>query len=342
MDIYLVKEDTVMWNFIQSQLLGMKWLDELIGVGLSGLGLDIGSRIGGSVNFFLYDVVKITVLLCVLIFGISYIQSFFPPERSRRILGRFRGLGANIIGALLGTVTPFCSCSSIPIFIGFAGAGLPLGVIFSFLISSPMVDLGSLVLLMSVFGVKIAAAYVVLGLVIAVIGGTLIEKLHLEMQVEDYIRQAKAIAVREETLTAKDRLLYAKEQVAVTFRKVFPYILAGVGLGAVIHNWIPEGWIEAALGSDNPFGVFLAVLVGIPMYADIFGTIPVAEALLARGAQLGTVLSFMMAVTTLSLPSLIMLRKAVKPKLLAVFIGICAAGIILVGYAFDLSEYLFI
>lgn len=330
-----------MWAFIQEQVLGMQWLNERIGKGLAVLGLNMDSKITGSVHFFLFDVIKISVLLCVLIFGISYIQSFFPPERSRRILGRFHGLGSNMIGALLGTVTPFCSCSSIPVFIGFASAGLPLGVIFSFLISSPMVDLGSLVLLMSIFGPKIAVAYVVLGLVIAVIGGTVIEKLHMENYVEDYIRNARGagVSAAEAELTAKDRFIYSKEQVVSTFKKVFPYILIGVGIGAVIHNWIPESWIEAALGSNNPFGVFLAVLVGVPMYADIFGTIPVAEALLAKGAQLGTILSFMMAVTTLSLPSLIMLRKAVKPKLLGLFIGICAAGIIIVGYAFNAFQY---
>ena len=332
----------MIWTLIQNQILGMKWLKDLIGSGLSAVGLDISSKIGGSIHFFIYDVIKITVLLCVLIFGISYIQSFFPPERSKRILGRFRGLGANIIGALLGTVTPFCSCSSIPIFIGFAGAGLPLGVIFSFLISSPMVDLGSLVLLMSIFGVKIAVAYVILGLVIAVIGGIVIEKLHRENYVEDYIRNAKNISMAEEKLTVRDRMMYSKDQVVSTFKKVFPYILVGVGIGAVIHNWIPESWIEAALGSHNPFGVILATLIGIPMYADIFGTIPVAEALLAKGAQLGTILSFMMAVTTLSLPSMIMLRKAVKPKLLALFIVICIVGIVIVGYGFNLFQYLFI
>lgn len=332
----------MIWTLIQDQILGMKWLKDLIGSGLSAVGLDISSKIGGSIHFFIYDVIKITVLLCVLIFGISYIQSFFPPERSKRILGRFRGLGANIIGALLGTVTPFCSCSSIPIFIGFASAGLPLGVIFSFLISSPMVDLGSLVLLMSIFGVKIAVAYVILGLVIAVIGGIVIEKLHMENYVEDYIRNAKNISMADEKLTVKDRMMYSKDQVVSTFKKVFPYILVGVGIGAVIHNWIPESWIEAALGSHNPFGVILATLIGIPMYADIFGTIPVAEALLAKGAQLGTILSFMMAVTTLSLPSMIMLRKAVKPKLLALFIVICIVGIVIVGYGFNLFQYLFI
>lgn len=331
------------WLFMQDQVLGMKWLNALIGKGLLAAGLDTSSRWGGSIQFFLYDVIKITVLLCFLIFVISYIQSYFPPERSKRILGRFRGIWANIIAALLGTVTPFCSCSSIPLFIGFTSAGLPLGVTFSFLISSPMVDLGSLVLLMSIFGAKVAVVYVVVGLVIAVAGGTLIEKMHMENYVEEFIRNAKgSIDIEVPGLTVKDRLVYAKEQVTATFKKVFPYILIGVGIGAVIHNWIPEAWIQTVLGSNNPFGVVLAVLVGVPMYADIFGTIPVAEALLAKGAQLGTILSFMMAVTTLSLPSMIMLKKAVKPKLLGVFIAICTVGIIIVGYLFNVFQYMLI
>lgn len=323
------------WEFIQDQVLGMKWLNKMIGSMLSSLGLDISGRVGGSVQFFIYDVVKITVLLCFLIFMISYIQSYFPPERSKRILGRFHGIGANIISALLGTVTPFCSCSSIPLFIGFTSAGLPLGVTFSFLISSPMVDLGSLILLMSIFGTKVAIIYVVVGLVIAVVGGTLIEKMHMEPYVEEFIKTAGSVDIESPYMTKKERLIYAKEQVAATFTKVFPYILIGVGIGAMIHNWIPESWVEAVLGSNNPIGVILATLVGIPMYADIFGTIPVAEALLFKGAQLGTILSFMMAVTTLSLPSIIMLRKAVKLRLLGLFIGICAGGIILVGYFFN-------
>ena len=327
-----------MGKFITDQILGMKWLNTLIGNLLGTLGLDATSRIGGSIQFFLYDVIKITVLLCVLIYLISYIQSYFPPERSKKIMGRFHGIWANCIAALLGTVTPFCSCSSIPLFIGFTSAGLPLGVTFSFLISSPMVDLGSLVLLMSIFGAKVAILYVVLGLVIAVAGGTLIEKLHMENQVEEFIRRASAVDIASPTLTQKERLVYAKEQVEETFRKVFPYILIGVGIGAVIHNWIPESWVVAVLGSHNPFGVILATIIGIPMYADIFGTIPIAEALLGKGAQLGTVLAFMMGVTTLSLPSMIMLRKAVKPKLLGAFIAICAAGIIVVGYLFNLSQ----
>lgn len=330
------------WLFIQDQVLGMKWLNTVIGNGLSALGLDTTSRLGGSIQFFLYDVVKITVLLCVLIFVISYIQSYFLPERSKRILGRFHGILANIIAALLGTVTPFCSCSSIPLFIGFTSAGIPLGVTFSFLISSPMVDLGSLLLLMSIFGANIAIVYVVVGLVIAVIGGTIIEKMHMENYVDDFIRNANSVDVESDALTVRERLIFAKEQVIETFKKVFPYILVGVGIGAIIHNWIPESWIQTVLGSNNPFGVVLAVLVGVPMYADIFGTIPVAEALLAKGAQLGTILSFMMAVTTLSLPSIIMLKKAVKPKLLVLFIVICTLGIVIVGYLFNVFQYLLI
>ncbi|MEG2394509.1 MAG: permease [Ruthenibacterium sp.] len=330
------------WLFFGDQVLGMKWLNVFLGNLLLAMGLDIKTRMGGSIQFFLYDVVKITVLLCVLIFIISYIQSYFPPERSRKIIGRFHGVWANSIAALLGTITPFCSCSSIPLFIGFTSAGLPLGVTFSFLISSPMVDLGSLVLLMSIFGTKVAIVYVLVGLVIAVIGGTLIEKLHMENQVEDFIQSARSVDIDSPKLTKKERVMFAKDQVLFTFKKVFPYILVGVGIGALIHNWIPESWIETVLGSSNPFGVVLATLLGVPMYADIFGTIPVAEALLFKGAQLGTVLAFMMAVTTLSLPSIIMLRKAVKPKLLALFVAICTIGIILVGYLFNVFQYLLV
>ncbi|MDD6633621.1 MAG: permease [Lachnobacterium sp.] len=331
-----------MWTFIQDQILGMKWLKDLIGSLLTLMGLDVAGRVGGSVHFFIYDVIKIVVLLCILIFIISYIQSFFPPERTKKILGRFHGLGANLIAALLGTVTPFCSCSSIPLFIGFTSAGLPLGVTFSFLISSPMVDLGSLVLLMSIFGAKVAIVYVVLGLVIAVAGGTLIEKMHLENQVEEFIRNAKAIDLPQEELTIKDRLKYSWDQVTETLKKVFPYILVGVGIGAVIHNWIPEDIIIRFLGTGNPFGVIIATIAGVPMYADIFGCIPIAEALLAKGAKLGVVLSFMMGVTTLSLPSMIMLKKAIKNKLLGVFIAICTVGIILVGYFFNAIQFMLV
>lgn len=331
-----------MWTFFQEHVLGMKWLNELVGEGLTRLGVDVTSRWGGSLQFFLYDVIKISILLCFIIFLISYIQSYFPPERSRRILGRFKGLTAHIISALLGTVTPFCSCSSIPLFMGFTSAGLPIGVTFSFLISSPMVDLGSLVLLMSIFGSKIAVAYVLLGLVIAVLGGLVIEQLGMERYLEDFVKQAHVPLAESETMSNQDRFHFAKEQMSETFRKVFPYVLVGVGIGALIHNWIPESLVTKLLGSQNPFGVILATLIGIPMYADIFGSIPVAEALLSKGAQLGTVLSFMMAVTTLSLPSLIMLKRAIKPPLLALFVAICIVGIVLVGYLFNFLQQIMI
>ncbi len=328
--------------FFQNQILGMHWLKELIQNLLELTGISAQSIVGGMLNFFFYDLIKIFILLSVLIFGISYIQSYFPPERSKKLLGRFRGLKGNVIGALLGTVTPFCSCSSIPIFMGFTSAGLPLGVTFSFLISSPMVDLGSLALLMSIFGGKIALAYVIVGLIVAVVGGSLIEKLHLEQEVEDYIRQAASMDAELPELTVKDRLEYAKEQVKSTIRKVAPYIFAGVAIGAMIHNLIPEAWIEQILGGKHFYSVPLAVLVGIPMYADIFGTIPVAESLLMKGAGLGTILAFMMAVTTLSLPSLVMLSKAVKRKLLLIFTGIVTVGIILVGYLFNAGAWFFL
>lgn len=324
--------------FIQNQLLGMQWLNQLIGSALRALGMDIDSRLTVGLQFFIYDVIKIVILLCVLIFLVSYIQSFFPPEKSKQILSRFNGIGARIMSALLGTVTPFCSCSSIPLFMGFTGAGLPIGVTFSFLISSPMVDLGSLVLLTSIFGLKIALFYVIFGLFLAVIGGTIIEKMHLEDSVAEFIRQAKTVPIEGQELTIRERLDFAKDQVVDTLKKVFPYILVGVAIGALIHNWIPQIWIEKVLGSQNPFSVVLATMIGVPIYADIFGTIPVAEALLSKGAQLGTVLSFMMSVTTLSLPSMIMLKKALKPKLLSVFIVICSFGIILIGYLFNMLQ----
>ena len=332
----------ILWLFFQDQILGMKWLNALIGDILTTAGLSLDSVIGGALQFFIYDTIKIFVLLSVLIFGISYIQSYFPPERTKKILGRFHGIGANSVAALLGTVTPFCSCSSIPIFMGFTSAGLPVGVTFSFLISSPMVDLGSLVLLMSVFGGRVAVVYVILGLVIAVIGGTLLEKLGMERYVEDFIKNAPHMEVEGQTLTRRDRVQYAKEQLLSTIKKVAPYIFIGVAIGAFIHNVVPQVWVEKILGSNNPLAVILATLVGVPMYADIFGTIPVAESLLFKGAGLGTILAFMMAVTTLSLPSMIMLKKAVKPKLLAVFIAICTVGIIIVGYFFNAIQFLLV
>lgn len=332
----------IAWDFFQKQILGMKWLDQLIGMGLSALGLDTDGQIGGSVQFFIYDTIKILVLLSVLIFIISYIQSYFPPERTKKILGQFRGITANILSALLGTVTPFCSCSSIPLFIGFSSAGLPVGVTFSFLISSPLVDLGSLVLLMSIFGVKIAVAYVIVGLILAVVGGTLIEKMGMQKYVEDFITSASGAYIESRSLTKRERLAYAKEQVQSTVKKVFWYVIAGVGIGALIHNWIPAEMIQAVIGQDNPFSVIIATVIGIPMYADIFGTIPIAEALFAKGVGIGTILSFMMGVTALSLPSVIMLKKAVKPKLLALFVGIVAVGIILIGYLFNAVQFLLV
>ena len=327
-----------MWDFIQDEIFGMKWLNRLIGSLLNACGLDTESKLGGSLQFFIYDTIKIMVLLGFLIFVITYIQSYFPPEKTKKILGRFHGIGANCIAALLGTVTPFCSCSSIPLFMGFTSAGLPLGVTFSFLISSPMVDLGSLVLLMSIFGWKVAVIYVIAGLVIAVAGGTLIEKLHLEDQVEEFIRNGRSIDTPQNELTKRDRMKYAWKQVAETAKKVLPYIIVGVGIGAIIHNWIPEEWVVKVLGTGNPFGVIIATICGIPMYADIFGCIPIAEALVAKGANLGVVIAFLMGVITLSLPSMIMLKKAIKPKLLGIFIAICTIGIILVGYFFNLIQ----
>lgn len=326
---------STVWDFFQNEVLGMDWLNRLFHTLLQGIGLDTAGKIGGSIHFFLYDTIKILTLLCVLIFIISYVQSYFPPERSKRILGRFKGIKANCVAALLGTITPFCSCSSIPLFIGFTRAGLPLGITFSFLISSPMVDMGSLVLLMSIFGWKVAVCYVIFGLVVAVVGGTVISKLNMEDQVEDYIRNGSRIDLEEDELSFKDRLTYSWDQTASITLTVLPYLLLGVGIGAFIHNWVPEAFIMKILGDNNPFGVVLAAVVGIPMYADVFGTIPIAEALLGKGALLGVVLAFMMGVTTLSLPSMIMLRKAVKPKLLTVFISICTLGIILVGYLFN-------
>lgn len=326
------------WMFFQRQILGMDWLNELVGKLISFFGIDINSRIGGSIQFFIYDVIKILILLTVMIFIISYIQSYFPPERSKRILSKFKGMWANIIAALLGTVTPFCSCSSIPIFIGFTSAGLPVATTFSFLISSPMVDLASLVLLSSIFGFKMAFFYMLLGLVIAVIGGSIIGAMDMEQYVEDYIRDIQSHDMPEAKLEFKDRVKYSSSQVKFTFKKVFPYVLIGVGIGSIIHNWVPEAFIMKILGGNNPFGVIIATILSVPMYGDIFGTLPIAEALLGKGALLGVVVAFMMGVTTLSLPSLIMLRKVIKPKLLALFITICVIGIIIVGYLFNFLQ----
>lgn len=325
----------VIWDFFQQQILGMKWLNELIGSILTLAGLDINTRVGGSVQFFIYDTIKIFVLLSVLIFIVSYIQSYFPPEKTKKMLGNVKGIGANILGALLGTVTPFCSCSSIPLFIGFTNAGLPIGVTFSFLISSPLVDLAAFILLMSVFGAKIALAYVIVGIVLAVIGGTLIDKMGLESYVEPFVRTGKNVDIESSELTRKERLVYAKDGVLEIIKRVWLYVLIGVGIGALIHNWIPSDVIQKIIGEDNPFSVLLATVVGIPMYADIFGTIPIAEALFTKGVGVGTILSFMMAVTALSLPSIIMLKKVVKTKLLAIFVGIVSVGIVIIGYIFN-------
>lgn len=331
-----------LWNFFQNQILGMKWLSEVIGLGLSSLGLDITTRVGGSIQFFIYDTVKIMILLSVLIFLVSYIQSYFPPERTKKIIGKFKGVKANIVGALLGTLTPFCSCSSIPLFIGFTNAGLPVGVTFSFLISSPLVDIAAFLLLTSIFGIKIALAYVIVGIILAVIGGSIIDKLGMEDYIEQYIKTGTSIDIEAPELTKKDRAIFAKDQMLFTVKKVWLYVLIGVGIGAIIHNWIPTEVIQSILGENNPFSVLLATAVGIPMYADIFGTLPIAEALFFKGVGVGTVLSFMMSVTALSLPSIIMLRKAVKPKLLATFVGIVSVGIIIIGYVFNFFGYLFI
>jgi uncharacterized membrane protein YraQ (UPF0718 family) len=332
------------WQFFSDQILGMKWLNTLIGLLIGGLfGQEfLAGSWGASIQFFLYDSIKITFLLCFLIFVISYIQSFFPPEKTKKILSKFTGIKANIFGALLGTVTPFCSCSSIPIFIGFTRAGLSTGVIFSFLISSPLVDLGAFVLLISVFGFPIAIAYVVVGLILAVIGGTLIEKSGAGKYVEDFVTAGSNIDIEQKDLSKKDRLTYAKEQVSNTFKKVWLFILIGVLIGSVIHNWIPTEWISAVLGQDKWYSVLVASVVGVPMYADIFGTIPIAEALFAKGVGVGTILAFMMSVTALSLPSMIMLRRAIKPRLLWTFVGIVTAGIIIIGYVFNAFNFLFV
>jgi len=330
------------WDFFQNQILRMNWLDNIIGSGLSAVGMDVEGRLGESIRFFIFDTIKILVLLSVLIFIISYIQSYFPPERTKKILGHFHGLSANILAALLGTVTPFCSCSSIPLFIGFSSAGLPVGITFSFLISSPLVDLGSLVLLMSIFGAKVAVAYVIMGLILAVLGGTLIEKFGMGKYVESFVKTAGYVDIEAPELSKRDRLIYARDQVQAIVKKVIFYVLAGVGIGALIHNWIPVDWIQTVLGSRNPLSVILATVVGVPMYADIFGTIPIAEALFSKGVGLGTVLSFMMAVTALSAPSIVMLRRAVKPKLLAVFVGIVTVGIIIIGYVFNAFQFLLV
>ena len=332
---------SAVWAFVQDQLLGMGWLYRLTGKLLSLAGLDPDSMVGGSVRFFIFDTIKILTLLSLLIFVVSFIQSYFPPERTRKVLGRFRGLTANVLAALLGPL-PLLFLLVHPLFIGFTSAGLPVGVTFSFLISSPLVDLGSLVLLMSVFGAKVAVAYVLIGLVLAVIGGSMIERLGMDRYVESFVKAAGTVDIESPDLSRAERAEYAWDQVKSIFRKVFLYVLVGVGIGAVIHNWIPEDVIQAVLGNRNPFSVIIATIIGAPMYADIFGTIPIAEALFAKGVGLGTVLSFMMAVTALSAPSIIMLRRAVKPRLLVVFVGIVTVGIAIIGYLFNAFQFLLV
>lgn len=330
-----------LFSWLNDQLLKMQWLSDVIKSLVEDyFNLPIDEQIGGSIHFFIYDTIKIFILLSVLIFMISYIQSYFPPERTKKMLGGIKGIKGNILGALLGTITPFCSCSSIPIFIGFTSAGLPLGITFSFLISSPLVDLASFLLLTSFFGLKIALIYVVVGLILAVLGGTIIDKLRLEKHVESYVTEMENVDIEIEALTAKERIDYSKDQVKDIIHKVWLYVLIGVGIGAFIHNWVPQAWIENVIGDDNPFAVIIATLVGVPIYADIFGTLPIAEALFGKGVGIGTVLAFMMAVTALSLPSLIMLSKVVKPKLLSIFIAIVAIGIIIIGYTFNALDFL--
>ncbi len=331
------------FSWLNAQLLKMTWLSELVRLLVEKVfGLSMETRLGGSIHFFIYDTIKIFILLSALIFLISYIQSYFPPERTKKLLGGIKGIKGNILGALLGTITPFCSCSSIPIFIGFASAGLPLGVIFSFLISSPLVDLASMLILTSFFGAKIAIAYVVVGLILAVAGGTIIDKLKLEEYVEGYVKEIENVDLEPMDMTREDRISYSKDQVKDIIKKVWLYVLIGVGIGAAIHNWIPQSVVENVVGVNNPFAVLLATAIGIPMYADIFGTIPIAEALFAKGVGVGTVLSFMMAVTALSLPSMILLSKVVKPKLLGIFITIVAIGIIIIGYLFNVFSFILI
>lgn len=331
-------------RFISEQVLGMKWLNELIGKLISLLFGDefLAGNIGGSIQFFVYDTIKIFVLLCFLIFIISYIQSYFPPERSRQIIGKFKGIKANMVGALIGILTPFCSCSSIPLFIGFSRAGLPVGVTFSFLIASPLIDIGAFILLTTIFGFPIAITYVIVGFALAVIGGTIIDKTGLGKHVEDFVMQGVAADSQIIDMTKKDRLIYAKDEMFATLKKIWLYVIIGVGIGSVIHNWIPQSWVEAVLGLNNPFSVLIATVIGIPMYANIFGTIPVAEALFMKGVGVGTILAFMMSVTALSLPSMIMLRRAIKPKLLGAFIVIITIGVIIIGYLFNALNSFFV
>lgn len=326
-----------MFEFFIKQVLGMKWLADLVqDIMVNVFKLDLQEKIWGSLHFFVYDTIKILILLFVLVFIIAYIQSYFPPERTKKILSRFNGILGNKIAALLGTVTPFCSCSSVPIFIGFTRAGLPLGLTFSFLISSPLVDLGSMLMLMSFFGEKFAVAYVLLGLGLAVIGGLMISSLKMEDHIKSYNGNVRELYSESENFTQKQRLNYAKSDTVIIVKNVYKYVLMGVGIGAIIHNWVPKEFILAILGPDNPYGVLIATIIGIPIYADLFGALPIAEALYLAGVPSGTILALMMGITALSLPSMIMLSNVLKPKLLGVFIGIVTIGIIIIGYTFNL------
>ena len=332
----------MIWSFISDQILSMKWINSLAGSFLQFLGIDLTSKLGGALQFFIYDTIKIVILLCILIFIITYIESFFPPERTKHLLSKFKGIKGNIMGALLGTVTPFCSCSSIPIFIGFVASGMPIGVTISFLISSPFVDLASFMLLLSLFGIKVAIIYMIVGIILAVIGGVIIEKLGYEKYIEDFVKNTKVTDADAISMTNKERLLLAKDKVLETLKKVFLFILIGVGIGALIHNVIPEDIINNIVGNNNPFAPILAAIVGIPMYADIFGTIPIAEALFLKNVPIGTILTFMMGVTALSAPSMVMLSKVMKKKLLFTFIAIVSVGIILIGYLFNIFSFMII
>ncbi len=326
-----------MFEFFIKQVLGMKWLADLVqDIMVNVFKLDLQEKIWGSLHFFVYDTIKILILLFVLVFIIAYIQSYFPPERTKKILSRFNGILGNKIAALLGTVTPFCSCSSVPIFIGFTRAGLPLGLTFSFLISSPLVDLGSMLMLMSFFGEKFAVAYVLLGLGLAVIGGLMISSLKMEDHIKSYNGNVRELYSESENFTQKQRLSYAKSDTVIIVKNVYKYVLMGVGIGAIIHNWVPKEFILAILGPDNPYGVLIATIIGIPIYGDLFGALPIAEALYLAGVPSGTILALMMGITALSLPSMIMLSNVLKPKLLGVFIGIVTIGIIIIGYTFNL------
>ncbi len=326
-----------MLTWFNDQFLKMQWLyDGVEWLVVNVFGLSLNDRIGASIHFFIYDVIKIYILLVVIVYGISYIQSYFPPERTREALKNVKGLFGNFLGALFGTLTPFCSCSSIPLFIGFTNAGLPLGVTFSFLICSPLVDIASVLLISSFFGVRIAMIYVLTGMTLAIVGGWVIGSLKMEKHVEPFVYNNVMVQLDEQKLTRKERHQFSVEQALDIFKKTWVYVIVGVAIGAAIHNWIPEQWILLVLGQDKWYSVLLATAVGIPMYASLFGTLPIATALVAKGVGIGTVLAFMMSVTVLSLPSIIMLKNVVKTKLLILFVTYVSLGILLIGYVFNI------